>query len=54
MYKTVKTLYDPETERKGIEKGIEKVARQMLAAEEDIEKIMRYTSFSREDIDKLR
>jgi predicted transposase/invertase (TIGR01784 family) len=38
----------------GIEKGIEKVAKNMLAEGDSIEKIMRLTGLTREQIEKLK
>ena len=35
-------------------KGMEKVAKQMLAEGEDIEKIVRYTGLIKEDIERLK
>ncbi len=51
-----KSLKDAEKqgEKQGIERGIIKVAKQMLAAGEDIEKIMRYTGLSREEIEEIK
>ena len=39
---------------KGMEQGIVKVARQMLADQEKLEKIIKYTGLSREEIEKLK
>ena len=43
-----------DAEKQGMEKGMEKVARQMLSEGEDIEKIIRYTGLNKEDIEKLK
>ena len=43
-----------EAEEKGIEKGVIKVAQQMLIDGEPIEKIMKYTGLSKEEIEKLK
>ncbi|MDO9535168.1 MAG: transposase, partial [Bacillota bacterium] len=43
-----------DAEKQGMEKGMEKVAKQMLSEGEDIEKIMKYTGLSREEIEKLK
>ncbi len=43
-----------EAQRDGMEKGMEKVARQMLAENEDIEKIIRYTGLSKEEIERFK
>ncbi len=42
-----------DAENKGVEKGVVKVARQMLLKGEPIEKIIEYTELSREDIESL-
>jgi len=43
-----------EAEEKGIEKGVIKVAQQMLIDGEPIEKIMKYTGLSKEEIEELK
>ncbi len=43
-----------EAETKGVEKGVEKVARQMLIDGEPVEKIMKYTGLSEEELEKLK
>ncbi len=43
-----------DAEKQGIEKGMQKVAKQMLSEGENIEKITKYTGLSREVIEKLR
>jgi predicted GNAT family acetyltransferase len=52
-----KTLYDPEVEKKGIEKGEKKkaieIAKEMLKDNEPIEKIIKYSKLSREEILKI-
>ena len=40
--------------KEGMEKGIEKVAKQMFSDGEDINKIIKYTGLSREDIERLK
>lgn len=53
-----KTLYDPEVERKGIEKGEKKkaveIALEMLKDEEPIEKIIKYSKLKEEEILELK
>ena len=58
----IKSLYDPEVEKRGIEKGIERgiekgreeVAKQMWLEGEDIDKIKRYTGLSDERIMEIK
>ncbi|MGL5677630.1 MAG: hypothetical protein ACRDDX_14570 [Cellulosilyticaceae bacterium] len=53
-----KTLYDPEVERRGIEKGMEKgehlkaveIARNLLKMDMEIDKIMQVTNLSKEEV----
>ena len=40
--------------KEGMEKGMEKVAKQMFSDGEDINKIIKYTGLSREDIERLK
>lgn len=42
-----------DAQKEGMEKGIKKVAKQMLAEGEAIDKIMRYTGLAREEIERL-
>jgi hypothetical protein len=53
-----KTLYDPEVEKKGIEKGEKKkaleMALEMLKDNEPIEKIIKYSKLSKEEILKIK
>ena len=43
-----------DAEKKGMEKGMERVARQMLSEGQAIEKIMKYTGLTSEEIEKLQ
>ena len=43
-----------DAEKHGEEKGMEKIAKQMLNNGEDIENIIKYTGLSREHIEKLQ
>jgi len=53
LEKNLKKAFE-DAEKHGIEKGMEKIARQMLDHGEDIEKIIKYTGLSREQLDKLK
>lgn len=58
VIRVTKTLFDPEVERKGMEKGEKKkaieIAVEMLKDNEPIEKIIKYSKLSREEIEKIK
>lgn len=54
VIRVTKTLYDPLVEEKGIEKGIERVARKMIMKGKSNEEIMEVTDLTMEEVEKLR
>lgn len=43
-----------DARKEGMEEGMEKIAKQMLAEGEQVEKIMRYTGLTKEELEKLK
>lgn len=54
VIKMTKTLYDPIVEKKGVEKGIEKVALKMIIKGKTNEEIIEVTDLEFEEVERLR